>query len=190
MFKNDIEFFIQCAILLIVFISAIMGFISGYRLSKTRSSREKDMMNMMYSLLRKSRELDDDYLSLKEQNKQYANDIKRLQEMINSLGVLEQKNSTSISSLTSSINNVIQENRRYSEEKIYPTPQLSEMICTTINEFFHQEVALIKDMRIPISPSSPITVKIAKNVIKTYPHVDEEWISKKVIEILTVAIRE
>jgi hypothetical protein len=110
--------------------------------------------------------------------------------MINSLGVLEQKNAGSISSLTSSINNVIQENRRRSEEKIYPTPQLSDMIKTTIGEFFHQEVVMIRDMRFPVSPEDPVTVKITKNTIKTYPHVDETWIAKKVIETITEAIRE
>lgn len=189
MFKNDIEFFVQCAILLIVFVSAIIGFISGYRLAKARKGRDNDMMNLMYSVMRKMGVLNEDYLLLKEQNQQYANDIKRLQEMINSLGVLEQKNSGSISSLTSSINEIIQENTRYANEKIYPTPQLSDMICTTIGEFFNQEVALMRDMRFPVSPGSPVTVKITKNVIKTYPHVDEEWIARKVIEILTESIR-
>lgn len=190
MFKNDIEFFIQCAILLIVFLAAIIGFLSGYRLAKSRKRREEELSRLMYSILQKTRELDDDYLALKEQNQQYANDIKRLQEMVNSLGVLEQKNAGSISSLTSSIQNVIQENKRRENMKMYPTPQLSEMIKTTIGEFFHQEVVMIRDMRIPVSPTDPVTVKITKNTIKTYPHVDEEWIAKKVIEVLTEAIRE
>jgi septal ring factor EnvC (AmiA/AmiB activator) len=190
MFKNDIEFFIQCAILLIVFLAAIIGFISGYRLAKSRKRREEELSRLMYSLLKKTRELDDDYLSLKEQNQQYANDIKRLQEMINSLGVLEQKNAGSISSLTSSIQNVIQENKRRENTKIYPTPQLSEMIKTTIGEYVHQEIVFIRDMRIPISPTDPVTVKITRNTIKTYPHVDEEWIAKKVVEIVTEASRE
>ena len=68
MFKNDIEFFIQCAILLIVFLAAIIGFISGYRLAKSRKRREEELSRLMYSLLQKTRELDDDYLALKEQN--------------------------------------------------------------------------------------------------------------------------
>lgn len=190
MIKNDIEFFVQCAILLIVFLAAVIGFISGYRMARARRRREEEMTRLMYSLIRKNQTLDDDYYALKEQNQQYANDIKRLQEMINSLGVLEQKNAGSISSLTSSINNVIQENRRRSEEKIYPTPQLSDMIKTTIGEFFHQEVVMIRDMRFPVSPEDPITVKITKNTIKTYPHVDRDWIAKKVIETITEAIRE
>lgn len=190
MFKNDIEFFIQCAILLIVFLAAIIGFVSGFRLAKSRKRREEELSMLMYSIIRRTRDLDDDYYALKEQNQQYANDIKRLQEMINSLGVLEQKNAGSISSLTSSIEKVIQENRRRSEEKIYPTPQLSEMIKTTIGEYFHQEVVMIRDMRIPVSPSDPVTIKITRNVVKTYPHVSEEWIAKKVVEVITEAVRE
>ena len=187
MIKNDIEFFILCAILLILFL--VVG-IAYAKIMRTNRKRDEELSRLMYSLLQKTRELDDDYYALKEQNQQYANDIKRLQEMINSLGVLEQKNAGSISSLTSSINNVIQENRRRSEEKIYPTPQLSDMIKTTIGEFFHQEVVMIRDMRFPVSPEDPVTVKITKNTIKTYPHVDETWIAKKVIETITEAIRE
>lgn len=187
MFKNDIEFFILCAILLILFL--VVG-LAYARIMRTNRRRDEELSRLMYSLLKKTRELDDDYLSLKEQNQQYANDIKRLQEMINSLGVLEQKNAGSISSLTSSIQNVIQENKRRENTKIYPTPQLSEMIKTTIGEYVHQEIVLIRDMRIPISPSDPITVKISKYVISTYPHVDEEWIMRKVIEVVTEASRE
>ena len=187
MFKNDIEFFILCAILLILFL--VVG-LAYARIMRTNRRRDEELSRLMYSLLKKTRELDDDYLSLKEQNQQYANDIKRLQEMINSLGVLEQKNAGSISSLTSSIQNVIQENKRRENTKIYPTPQLSEMIKTTIGEYVHQEIVFIRDMRIPISPTDPVTVRITRNTIKTYPHVDEEWIAKKVIEVLTEAIRE
>lgn len=187
MFKNDIEFFILCAILLILFL--VVG-LAYARIMRTNRRRDEELSRLMYSLLKKTRELDDDYLSLKEQNQQYANDIKRLQEMINSLGVLEQKNAGSISSLTSSIQNVIQENKRRENTKIYPTPQLSEMIKTTIGEYVHQEIVLIRDMRIPLSPTDPITVKISKYVISTYPHVDEEWIMRKVVEIVTEASRE
>jgi hypothetical protein len=85
---------------------------------------------------------------------------------------------------------VIQENRRRSEEKIYPTPQLSEMIKTTIGEFLHQEITLIRDMRFPVSPTDPVVTKISRNTIHTYPHVDEVWIMKKVIEIIQEAVRE
>jgi hypothetical protein len=190
MFKNDIEFFILCAILLIVFLFVIGGFISMRIFIKSYKRREEELYRITYSLVKRTRDLDDDYYSLKEQNQQYANDIKRLQEMINSLGVLAQKNSSSISSLTSSINNVIQENTRRMNEKIYPTPQLSEMIRTTIGEFLHQEITLIRDMRIPVSPTDPVTVKIARNVMLTYPHVDEVWIQKKVIEVIQEAVRE
>ena len=98
--------------LLMLLLTTVSAFMLLVHLNKKRTS---DLNNLIYSLMRKIRSLDDDYLSLKEQNQQYSNDIKRLQDMIHSLGVLEQKNSNSISSLTSSINNVIQENKRRSE---------------------------------------------------------------------------
>jgi hypothetical protein len=64
------------------------------------------------------------------------------------------------------------------------------MISSTIGEFIRQEISMIRDMRVPMSPEDPITLKITKNVIRTYPHVDEEWIAKKVIQIVTEASRE
>ena len=76
MFKNDIEFFILCAILLILFL--VVG-LAYARMMRTNRRRDEELSRLMYSLLKKTRELDDDYLSLKEQNQQYANDIKRLQ---------------------------------------------------------------------------------------------------------------
>lgn len=187
MIKNDIEFFILCAIFLILLLVVLLTFAKNMR---TNRRRDEELSRLMLSIIRKTQALDDDYYTLKEQNQQYANDIKRLQEMINSLGVLEQKNAGSISSLTSSINNVIQENKRRSEEKIFPTPQLSEMIKTTIGEFLHQEIVLIRDMRFPVSPHDPVVTKITKNTMLTYPHVNEEWIAKKVIEVIQEAVRE
>jgi hypothetical protein len=187
MIRNDIEFFILCAILLILLL--VVG-IAYAKIMRTNRKRDEELSRLVYSLLQKARELDDDYYALKEQNQQYANDIKRLQEMINSLGVLEQKNASSISSLTSSIQNTLQENRRRIDEKIYPTPQLSEMITTTIDEFIRQEIVLMKDMRVIISPEDPVTIKITRNVIRTYPHVDEEYLAKKVIQRIQEAVRE
>ena len=187
MFKNDIEFFILCAILLIVLLVVVLAYA---RIMRVNRKRDEELSRLMYSIIRKTQTLDDDYYALKEQNQQYANDIKRLQEMINSLGVLEQKNASSISSLTSSINNVIQENKRRSETKIYPTPQLSEMIKTTIGEFFHQEVVLIRDMRFPVSPTDPVITKITKNTILTYPHVDEEYITKRCLATIENQIQK
>lgn len=187
MIKNDIEFFILLAILLIILLVVVIAFA---RIMGAHRKREEELSRLMLSIIRKSHDLDDDYYALKEQNQEYANDIKRLQEMINSLGVLEQKNASSISSLTSSIQNTLQENRRRMDEKIYPTPQLSEMIMTTIDEFIRQEITMMRDMRVIMSPEDPVCVKITKNVIRTYPHVDEEYLAKKVIQRITEAARE
>ncbi|MBR5296309.1 MAG: hypothetical protein IKU29_00360 [Parabacteroides sp.] len=182
MIKNNIEFFILCAMLLILLLVVVFAF---FKIMKTNRKRDEELSRLMFSIIRKIQNLDDDYYSLKEQNQQYANDIKRLQEMINSLGVLEQKNSNTITSLTSSIKTALEEYNKRSNEKIYPTPQLSDMIIKTINEFIHQEVTFLRDKRIPIPPNGPVSVEISKRVSKTYPHVDEEWICRKVIEAIT-----
>jgi hypothetical protein len=64
------------------------------------------------------------------------------------------------------------------------------MITTTIDEFIRQEIVLMKDMRVIISPEDPVTIKITRNVIRTYPHVDEEYLAKKVIQRIQEAVRE
>lgn len=182
--------YIEIAFLFIFAIATILGFICGYGLAKQRKDRDKEMCSLMYSLLRKANALDNTLYSLKEDINQNREDTSKVIERINALGSIETKNANTISSLTSSINNTLQEYKRRSEEKIYPTPQLSEMISSTIGEFIRQEISMIRDMRVPMSPEDPVTVKITKNVIRTYPHVDEEWIAKKVIQILTEASRE
>ena len=184
------ETYIELAFLIVFIIAALLGFGCGYRLAKQRKRRDEEMCQLMYSLIRKSNALDDTLYSLKEEFKQNKDETSRVIERINALGSIETKNANTISSLTSSINNTLQEYRKRSEEKIYPTPQLSEMISTTIGEFIRQEISMIRDMRIPMSPEDPVTVKITRNVIRTYPHVDEEWIAKKVIQIVTEASRE
>lgn len=182
--------YIEFAFLLIFAIATILGFVCGYGLAKQRKDRDEEMCSLMYSLLRKANALDNTLYSLKEDINQNREDTSKVIERINALGSIETKNANTISSLTSSINNTLQEYKRRSEEKIYPTPQLSEMISSTIGEFIRQEISMIRDMRVPMSPEDPVTVKITKNVIRTYPHVDEEWIAKKVIQILTEAARE
>lgn len=190
MFNNINETNIEIAMLLIFLTTAFLAFLSGYRFAKRRERRENEMCNLMYRLLIKSNNIDDSLISLKEDVENYKNETDRIIERINALGSLETKNANTISSLTSSINNVIIENKKRSEEKILPTPQLSEMINTTISEYVRQEITFMRDMRIPVSPKDPTTVRISKYTIQTYPHVDEEWIMRKVIQILTEASRE
>ena len=185
MFNNINETNIEIAMLLIFSTTAFIAFLSGYRFAKRRERRENEMCNLMYRLLIKSNNIDDSLISLKEDVENYKNETDRIIERINALGSLETKNANTISSLTSSINNVIIENKKRSEEKILPTPQLSEMINTTISEYVRQEITFMRDMRIPVSPKDPITVRISKYTIQTYPHVDEEWIMRKVISSLT-----
>ena len=180
MFKNDINSIILCVILLLTLISFVLRLMESVH----RKRQDDHLSLLIFSLIRKQKTLDDDYMLLKEQNQEYEKEIKHLQEMINSLGVLETKNSNTISSLTSSINKYMEEYKRIKDEKIYPTPQLSEMIRQTIGEYVLQEVTLLKHQRVIISPDGPISAAISDKVCKTYPHVNEEWICKKVIEFI------
>ena len=180
MFKNNIEFFIVLSTIFSFLIGSLFSHILWMR--KTDKHNE-ELCRLIYSLLQKARVLDDNFYNIRE----IIND---LELKINSIGSLETKNSNTISSLTSSISNMIQESRKLSEEKIYPTPQLSEMIGSTIDEFIRQEITMMSGMRIPVSHDSPVTLKITKNVIRTYPHVDEEYLARRVIQRLTEASRQ
>lgn len=88
----------------------------------------------------------------------------------------EQTNSENLNSLSSGVRYMLQEQQRSLDNKIYPTPQLSEMIGVTIKEQIATEEMLSHNMRIP-NPQS--TTKIIENVIKTYPHVDTEYLTKR-----------
>lgn len=181
MSNNIIEFFIVSSVLLLLL---LIGVIILQVFHARKANRQIEELNrVMYTLLQKARVLDDNFFNMKE-------DVNNLESKINALGSLETKNSNTISSLTSSISNLIQENRKRSEEKIYPTPQLSEMIGATIDEFIRQEITMMRDMRIPASPDNPTTVKITRNVIKTYPHVDEEYLAKRVIQRIEEITRQ
>lgn len=88
----------------------------------------------------------------------------------------ESRNSDNIASLSSSVQYIVKDYKKSVDTKIYPTPQLSDMIGVTIREQIATEEMLSHNMRIP-SPTS--TTKIIENVIKTYPHVDTEYLTKR-----------
>lgn len=88
----------------------------------------------------------------------------------------ESENNENLTSLSSSVASVLKEYKSSLDNKIYPTPQLSELIGQTIREQIMTEEMLSHNMRIP-NPTS--TTKIIENVIKTYPHVDTEYLTKR-----------
>ena len=105
---------------------------------------------------------------------------RRISTLINKLDELaqqESENNNNLTSLSSSVRYFIQEHHEMENSKIMPTPQLSEMIGVTIQEQIATEEMLCHNMKIPRSDGQ---YKITKNVCRTYPHVDEEYIAKRV----------
>lgn len=102
--------------------------------------------------------------------------MERLCEINDELMQLVTKEVGDVSSLSQGVQYLFKEQKKMSEQKIYPTPQLSEMIGITIKEQIATEEVLSNNMRIPNSTS---TMKIIENVVKTYPHVDEEYLTKR-----------
>jgi hypothetical protein len=89
-----------------------------------------------------------------------------------------------IKSLTSSIGHVIKENQTIRGEKVYPSPQLAELIQATIKEQITIEMLLSNKMRIANKDS---VGKIIENVSKTYPNVDVEYLTKKCLAMIELS---
>lgn len=114
-----------------------------------------------------------------EQCTQFMLLTKRLNTLaheIEELSEVEVYNGKNLDSLSSSVQYFMNEQKSALENKILPTPQLSEMIGVTIQEQIATEEMLMHNMRIPNADAS---MKIIQNVCKTYPHVDEEYITKR-----------
>lgn len=95
---------------------------------------------------------------------------------IEELSEVEVYNGKNLDSLSSGVQYFMDEQKNALSNKIMPTPQLSEMIGVTIQEQIATEEMLMHNMRIPNSDAS---MKIITNVCRTYPHVDEEYITKR-----------
>lgn len=111
------------------------------------------------------------------------------QEMINSVKNTEiytqdinhdfQTTYTHISSLTKNVASYLnQEQERRESAFIMPKPDLATTIDQTIKEQIITEATLAKNMRIP---AGDLLDRIILNVEKTYPNVDKEYLSKKVL---------
>ena len=103
--------------------------------------------------------------------------VKALTDTLDKLRETEANNSKNLTSLSSGVRYFIQEHQQMEDKKIMPTPQLSEMIGVTIQEQIATEEMLCHNMKIPRSDGQ---FKITQNVCRTYPHVDEEYIAKRV----------
>lgn len=80
-----------------------------------------------------------------------------------------------IGSLSTSTKQLIDDFKTINNEKNLPTPQVVNMIKDTIMEQITIETLLSRDMRVPNKKS---TEYIIENTIKTYPHIDQEYLVK------------
>ena len=87
----------------------------------------------------------------------------------------------SLETLQSSVANTLEDMRRQSQEKIYPMPQLSNMITETIAEQIQIHSKLNINRR--VVPKEDFE-KIITAVCLTYPNVVKEYIVEKTISII------
>lgn len=88
-----------------------------------------------------------------------------------------------LESLSSSTINLMKEVSNSRNEKIYPTPQLAEMIGATIQEQIMTEITLRSDMSVPL-PGSKAVEDVTNIVCATYPHVNQSYIARRVIAMI------
>lgn len=87
----------------------------------------------------------------------------------------------SLETLQSSVANTLEDMHRQSKQKIYPLPQLSDMITETIAEQIQIHSKLNSNRR--IVPKEDFE-KIITAVCLTYPNVVKEYIVEKTISII------
>lgn len=72
-------------------------------------------------------------------------------------------------------------------EKHMPSPQEAQAIESSIRDLLSIEIILSQDMKIASRES---VNRIIYSTIKTYPDIDEEYITKKSISVITAFIKE
>lgn len=87
----------------------------------------------------------------------------------------------SLETLQSSVANTLEDIHRQSKEKIYPMPQLSNMITETIAEQIQIHSKLNNNRR--VVPKEEFE-KLITAVCMTYPNVSEEYITEKAVSII------
>ena len=87
----------------------------------------------------------------------------------------------SLETLQSSVTNTLEDIHRQSKEKIYPLPQLSNMITETIAEQIQIHSKLNSNRR--VVPKEDFE-KIITAVCLTYPNVSREYIVEKTVSII------
>lgn len=83
--------------------------------------------------------------------------------------------------LSTSINEYLKEIYTELNKKVYPTPQIADMIQQTISDYLTIEFTLLKNNRIP---NRKAVNEIIQHTCLTYPNINEEYITKKTLAII------
>lgn len=161
MFYVSESFIILIAILVII-LSITISSIILLIIVRPMKNKMDEQSRVLFSILKKHVINNDELHMLKESNSNILMNIK---------------------SLSTSIGLVLEEDKKRKSQKIYPTPNLSDMITLTINEQIAVETTLSKDMILPNKKSAQHIIEV---VTQTYPHVDEEFLVKKSLALIEV----
>lgn len=155
---NNIEILLMFTVILLSILLLSITFLIVIPMKK----RMIELSNIMYHIIHKSDEIIDNSYKLRDV---YVN------------------MSSSVKELSTNTTRALSDLKKQSSDgqKVYPWPQLAEMIKQTIDEQIAIEKALSSDMRVP-NPNS--TKYIIDNTKRTYPHVDEEYIAKLALAML------
>lgn len=160
------ESFIIIMIILAISLSIALSSLTLLIIIRPMKKRIDEQSRVLFSILKKYGINNDQLQLMKESNN-------------NILG--------SIKSLSTSIGLAMKESKELANTKIYPTPNLSDMITITINEQIAVETALGKNLILPNKDSAKHIIDV---VVKTYPHVDTEFLVKKTLALIEVYNRK
>lgn len=118
-----------------------------------------DMKNFIYQLMR--------------QNDTSTNSIVEVSKMTNTTN-------ETLSTLTSSIRSVMKKVQHDNDQKVYPGPQLLELIDKCITENVLMEATLIHNDPMPENT----VAKVANIVIQTFPHVVPDYLIQRTTYVM------
>lgn len=132
---------------------------------------------LLQNMIRIKKQLDDTnrllYFNLKSHERLQSS----LQEQQDSIDIINQNMKT----ISHDLEIKIKQDAEKASRKIYPRPELANMITNTIQEQIQIEMSLSKNLKAP--PRDYVEV-ITESVIRTYPEVDPSYLTKKCIALL------
>ena len=149
---------IVCGLVTALLLLTIAFFILVYSYHRIKQKLD-DVTNIIYQLMRC--------------NEQSTTSITEVSKMSNTTN-------ETLSTLTSSIRNVMKKMSHDNDQKIYPGPQLLELVDKCITENVLMYASLIKNDPMP---ENPVTW-ISNIVIQTFPHVKSDYLIQRTTYVI------